>query len=421
MTPSHLNRRAFLQAAGVTLALPLLESAGIRGAAVAQPPRRMLAVCTMLGLHAPNLFPREAGANYTPTPYLKLLAGVRDQVSVISGLSHPEVDGGHSSEASFLTAAPHPGAGTFRNTISLDQFAIEKLHPNTRFPCLVLGSGGMGLSFSRNGVAIPPDTRPSKLFTKLFVNGSAQQTAAQVRRLKDGQSIMDAVLGPAKRLQSEASASDRERLDQYFSAVREVEERLIAGQEWAKTPKPKVSYSLPKDGTDPIDSLHRLRLLFDLAHLALQTDSTRIITLHVAGASLHEPIPGVNDGHHNLSHHGQDPEKLAQLRLIESKLLTLLAEFLGKLKGTAEAGDTLLGRTAVIFGSNLGNASSHSTKNLPILVAGGGFKHGQHLAFDQDNNTPLCRLFVSVLQRLGTEVDQFASGKGTLPGLELVR
>ncbi len=417
MIPRRLSRRAFLRAAGVSLALPLLESTGAGGAAAA-PPRRMLAVCTMLGLHAPNLFPAEVGRNYTPTPYLKVLDGVRDQLTVISGLSHPEVDGGHAAEASFLTAAPHPGAGSFRNTISLDQFAVEKLHPDTRFPYLCLGIRGQGLSYSRNGVAVPPESKPSALFARLFVNGSAQQTAAQVRRLQDGQSIMDAVLGPAKQLQAAVSAPDRERLDQYFTAVREVEERLMATQQWAKKPKPAVSYSLPKDGADPADNWHRLRLMFDLIHLAFQTDSTRIITLHTAGANLVEPIAGVSDGHHNLSHHGQDPEKLAQLRLVETQLMEILAAFLTKLKGTAEAGDTLLGRTAVVFGSNLGNASSHSTKNLPILVAGGGFRHGQHLAFDAQNNTPLCRLFVSVLQHLGAEVEQFASGTGRLTGLE---
>jgi hypothetical protein len=425
MTDRSTTRRTFLRAAGVTLALPMLESAIVRGAPSTThpvaPPRRMVAVCFALGLHGPNFFPAESGRGYTLTPYLEAVGkNFTDQMTVISGLSHPEVTLGHASDASFLTAARFRGSGTFRNTISLDQLMVEKLRPDTRFPSLVLGTRNGSISYSRSGVQIPGDSKPSNLFSKLFVNGSASEVAGQVRRLKEGQSVMDTVLGPAKRLNDRISAPDRDRLDQYFTAIREVEQRLVSNQEWATRPRPKVDYKKPADVADPNDDVTRLKLMLDLIHLAFQTDSTRFVTLYVTGSNGVQPIPGVSVEYHSLSHHGQDPQKLAQLRLIQIKQMEAVGDFMGKLRQTKEQSETLLDRTMLMFGSAMGNASSHNTRNLPIVLAGGGFRHGQRLAFDQDNNTPLCRLYVSMLQRMGIEADQFASGKGTLPGVEMV-
>jgi hypothetical protein len=419
----QLNRRSFLRGGAVTLALPLLESWRCAGAAEAATPapRRMLAICTMLGIHIPNLVPRETGANFALTPYLECMRTLRDQLTVFSGLSHPDVDGGHNSEACYLTAAPHPGAPSFRNTISLDQYAIERLPAATRFPSLVLSARGGTISFTRSGVSIPSEFRPATIYTRLFVNGTAGQVAAQVRRLQDGQSVLDTVGDPARRLQARVGAADRERLDQYFTAVREVENRMRANQEWARRPKPRVNYPMPGELANPADNNARIKILFDLIHLAFQTDSTRVITLHLSGGTMVPPIEGVTLDAHNLSHHGQDPEKLAQLRLVEAKQMETVAEFLTRMKQTNEGSETLLDRTSVLYGSNLGNASSHNTRNLPIILAGGGFRHGRHLGFDTQHNTPLCRLYVSMLQRLGIETDQFATGRGTLPGLEIAR
>jgi len=154
-----------------------------------------------------------------------------------------------------------------------------------------------------------------------------------------------------------------------------------------------------------------------LIHLALQTDSTRLITLMLLGTSLVPPVPGVSLGHHDLSHHGQDPKKIEQLKAVEIEKMKTFRDFLKKLKDTKEDGETLLDRTSVFFSSNLGNASNHSTKNLPVILAGGGFKHGQHLAFDPAKPPPLSNLFVSMLQRTGIEADKFGSSTGTLTGL----
>ncbi len=419
---NSLTRRSFLRAAGITLALPVLESvAPFARAANSGPVRRMVCCCTTLGIHAENLFPAKPGRDFELTPYLEALKEFRGDLTVFSGVSHPEVDGGHSSEASFLSAAPHPGASSFRNTISLDQLVLEKLPPATRFGSLVLntGQGGTGLSVSRSGVKLPADYRPSEVFKKLFVNGTAKEVAQQSDRLRDGQSIMDTVAGDAKRLQQRVTARDREKLEDYFTTVREVEQRLKLAEEWAKKPKPEVNVPPPTDVQNAADFVARTRLMFDLAHLALQTDSTRVITLAIAGHNSVPPVKGITIDWHNLSHHGKDPEKLAQLRVIELEQMQLLAGFLAKLKSSKESGADLLANTMVLYGSNLGNASSHDTRNMPMLLAGGGFKHGQHLAFDDKQNYPLPNLYVSMLQRLGVEAGKFASSTGTMKGLEL--
>ena len=198
-----------------------------------------------------------------------------------------------------------------------------------------------------------------------------------------------------------------------------MEQRLVKDEGWAKTAKPKVDVEPPKDIPNAADLIGRTRLLFDLTHLALQTDSTRLITIMLAGSTYAPPIPGVTLGHHDLSHHGKDPGKLEQLRIVEQETMKTLRDLLAKLKQTEEGDANLLDRTMVYLGSNLGDGSSHSVKNLPVLVAGGGFRHGQHLPFDPQNPPPLCNLYVSMLQRLGIETDKFATSTSTLTGLEL--
>jgi hypothetical protein len=418
-----LCRRNFLGAAGVSLALPWLDALsparGVPAAAV--PRRRMVCICTPLGLHPAYFFPKKAGKNYSLTPYLEVLKDYRDDFTVVSGLSHPEVDQGHDSGFSFLTAAPHPEirAG-FRNSISLDQFAAERVGQDTRFPSLTLGDEGFGLSWTRSGAPVPADFSPSHVFARMFLEGRPDEVQAQVRRLRDGQSILDQVGNQAKKMKSSIGADDRDKLNEYFTSVRELEQRLVKAEEWAKRPKPKVKAKQPQDIQNSADLVGRTRLLFDLTHLALQTDSTRLITIFLLGTSQVPPIAGVSLGHHDLSHHGQDPAKIAQLKKVELESMKLVRDLLAKLKQTKEEGATLLDRTMVLFGSNLGNANNHSCKNLPILLAGGGFKHGQHLAFDPKKSPPLCNLYVTMLGRLGIKADKFGSSTGTLTGLETV-
>ena len=413
-----LSRRTFLRAAGVSLALPRLGTRAFAAPAVA--PRRMVLICTPLGLHSPNLVPEATGADFKSTPYLDVLKDFRSDLTVVSGLSHPDVESGHDSIFSFLTAAPHPErrAG-FRNTISIDQFAAERIGTRTRFPFLSLAGEGFGLSWTRSGALVPSDCWPSSVFARLFLEGKPDAVQDQVRRLRDGRSILDAVGEQAREVRSGLGAGDRDKLDEYFTSVRELEKRLASAEEWSKKPKPKVDAQQPKDITNSADLIGRTKLLFDLTHLALQTDSTRIVVVMLGGASQVPPISGVSFDHHNLSHHGQDPDKLKQLTTVEVETLRVLRDLLAKLKQTKEDGDTLLDRTAVFFSSNLGSGNSHSCKNLPVLVAGGGFRHGKHLAFDPKSPPPLSNLYVSLLQRIGIEADKFGSSTGTLTGLEV--
>ena len=420
---NRICRRSLLRGAGVTLTLPLLEAMqrrSSRAAEAAEPPRRMICINTTLGLHTPYLFPTATGRDYELTPYLEPIQNLRDQFTVFSGLSHPEVDGGHPAELCYLTSAPHPRADNFRNTISLDQFAIEQLVPDTRFGSLVLASSSSrGLSFTRSGVPIPADERPSRIFRNMFVNGTPAEVNQQVLRLKQGQSVLDAVLSEANVFQRGLNQQDLDKLDEYFTSVREVEQRLVKAQEWSRRPKPEVSSKPPIDIANAVDVPARVRLMIDLMHLAIQTDSTRFITFALNGLNAVPTIPGVTQDWHNLSHHGQDPAKLSELKVVELQQMQLFGELLAKLGDSSEGSGSLLDRTIVLFGSNLGNASSHDNKNMPIIVAGGGFQHGQHLAFDPLKNPPLCNLYVQLLRRLGANVDSFGSSNGTIPGFEL--
>ncbi len=422
MTNDQISRRRFLQSTGVSLALPWLDAflPRSRGAATDLSRTHMVCICTSLGLHAPFLFPKETGADYSPTPYLEILKDVRDDFTLFSGLSHPDQTGanGHTSEMSWLTAARFPGLGGFKNTVSLDQLAAETIGPQTRFPSLVLGTGTPSLSYTRGGVMIPAESRPSRLFTRLFLDGTPAEVRQQVRKLREGQSIMDTVQDEVQSFTRRVGAADRDKLDEYFSSVRELEQRLATSEAWAQKPKPRLDQQPPRDITDGTDLIGRMRLLFDLIPLALQTDSTRLITILLQGGNSIPPVKGVTIDHHNLSHHGRDPAKIAQLRLIEEAEISVLRDLLRKLKTKQEGGSPLLDRTMVLFGSNLGNANSHDTRNLPILLAGGGFKHGRHVAFDANKNTRLCNLFVTMLQRLGLETGAFGTSNGTLSGFD---
>jgi len=321
----------------------------------------------------------------------------------------------------WLTSARFPGLGGFKNTVSLDQLAAETIGIETRFPSLVLGTGTPSLSYTRGGVMIPAESSPSRVFAKLFLDGTPAEVRQQVRKLHEGQSIMDAVQDEARSYTQRVGVADRDKLDEYLSSVRELEKRLVKTEAWAQKPKPKIDKKPPSDINDGNDLIGRMQLLFDLIPLAFQTDSTRLVTIMLQGANSVPPVPGVTIDHHNLSHHGRDPAKIKQLRLIEEAQMRVMRDLVGKLKIKNEQGTTLLDNTMVLFGSNLGNANSHDTRNLPILLAGGAFKHGRHVGFDAAKNDRLCNLFTSMLQRLGLQIDMFGSGTGALTGLDALK
>lgn len=406
----------------MALSLPLLDAmrpafAAERGADV---PRRMVAIQTNLGI-LPNYFwPEGQGNDYRPSHYLEILREFRRDLTVFRGVSHPGVDGGHANEKSFLTAAPHPASGTFRNSISLDQVAAERLGDKTRIPALVthVGIAMKSNSYTRGGVAIPPERSVSALYRRMFVQGTANEVRTRLHDLERGRSILDFVNDSARRLQRDVGPADRDRLDQYFTSVRDLETRLQSAGEWERRPKPVVAVREPVDV--PVQELSNAsRLMFDIVRLALETDSTRLVTVFIEGLGLHPDIPGVEHETHTLTHHGNRPEALTELRTIESAQFRALAGLLTGLRAAREGNDTLLDRTMVLYGTCMGSANAHSNVNLPVLLAGGGFRHAGLLSFDTERNYPLANLYVSMLQRLGLETDRFASSTGTMRGLEL--
>ena len=308
--------------------------------------------------------------------------------------------------------------------ISLDQVIAEQIGVQTRFPSLTLAvnTRTRSLSWTGTGVAIPPEDKAADVFRQLFFQGDAAQVAEQIRRLETGRSILDTLAEQAVELQRDLSAHDRERLDQYFTSVRNLERRLAVSRGWEDKPKPVVKAPVPVDPASPAAYMARIKVMYELAKLAFETDSTRAITLMLDGVSapvLEIEGAKITDGYHNLSHHGKSESKRAQLRIIDEWHMKLLADLLTNLKATREAGETLLDRTMVLYGSNFGDANAHTCFNMPTILAGGGFRHGQHLAFSTERNYPLPNLFVSMLQRLGIEADKFASSTGTMRGLEV--
>jgi hypothetical protein len=416
-----LHRRTVLRGSGVAVGLPWLTAMQPAFAArdAAASPKRFVAMTLGLGLVADNLFPAEAGRDYQPSRYMTTLQNLRDQVTVVSGVSHPGVKGGHRAEASILTASPMGTSGRAKNTISIDQLMAKHLGGATRFPSLVLSTdGSTSPCYTENGAMIPPQDRPSRLFAQLFVDDSPKERDRQIERVRQGRSIMDLVGEDAKSLQRDLGVDDRGRLDAYVTSVRDLEKRMEASEEWANRPKPQVNQKAPIDINDPSDLIGRQKTMCDVIRLALRTDSTRFIAMHIPGAGGVIPIEGVEQGHHNLSHHGRDETKLEQLALVETALIAQWGEFLSGLNETEESDGSLLDHTTVLMTSNLGNASNHDNRNMPVLLAGGGFRHGQHLAFDRNKNYPLPNMYLSILNQVGLEIDRFATSSGTMQGLE---
>lgn len=408
------------------MALPLLDCmTPAFGKAAPRIPQRMLLISNNLGVLPDPFFPKNAGSKYTLSPYLEKLKAFRNDFTVFSGLSHPNVSGGHSTENCFLTGAKDPTGSGFRNTISLDQYAVEHLGQQTRFPTLNLGvnidRANRSLSWTRDGALLPAEDSPAKLFRRLFVQGSRTEVSQRLHRLKERGSILDALRDDMRRMQKNVGTSDRDRLDQYFTSVRELEDRLHTAGEWEQKAKPKIDLEAPKDIPDRAKFFPKLELMLSMAQLALETDSTRIVTLMVDAFAT--PVFEISQkeksitGYHNLSHHGQSKEKIGQLEKVDHRQMAMLSDLLRDLSDKPDGDARLLDRTMVLYGSNMGDANVHNNTNLPILLAGGGFRHGQHLAFNRSSNAPLGNLFVAMLQRLGIETDEFSSATGSLKGL----
>lgn len=424
---SHIARRTFLRGLGVTLALPALEcmTPAFARTSETKVPRRMLVIVNNIGVLSKDFFPKGTGRDYEASPLLSILAPHREDFTVFSGLSHPNVTSGHSTDNCFLTSARGAFKAGFRNTISLDQFAAEKLGQVTRFPNFNLGvnieKANRSLSWTRDGVLLPAEDNATALYQKMFVQGDAAAVAQQLRRLDERGSILDTLQDEANRFNRKLGKADKARLDQYFTSVREVEQRLVIAREWETRPLPKTTRPAPAAIQEGKYFFEKFELMLDMAQLAFESDSTRIVTLMLD--AFWTPIfklegkQDTTESYHGLSHHGQSEKKLRQLEAADRQNMAVLNKLMTSLASKSEDGQRLLDRTMVLYGSNMGEANIHDNTNLPIILAGGGFKHGQHIAFSRNHNTPLCNLFVTMLQRLGVETDSFGSSTGNITGL----
>ncbi len=416
------NRRKFLKAAGVMIALPAFESLHHRAFArttATEPPRRMVCIGNEFGMYPGAFWPDQTGAGYELSPLLQPLAPHRKDFTLFSQLDHGQ-KGGHFAVHTFLTGVKSKEArGMADGGISLDQRAAEFVGSQTRFPSLTIGSesglhGGCQMSWTRSGTRVPPVAGPRELFRAMFVDDDPKQRRAAADRLLLQGSILDAVLGDAKSLQRRLGKADRQKLDEYFASVRDVESRLRLDTKWQSTPKPKPPIEEPEN----LGLTRDLPAIYDLIALAMQNGSSRVATLEVGGSFAARDI-GIRQGYHSLSHHGKVQANIDLLVQIEKYQVEQLSRFLTKLKSLNDPGGNLLDSTMVLFGSGMGNANSHTNNNLPIVLAGGGFKHGEHKQYSTSRRTPLCNLYVSMLQRFGLETDRFSNSTGTLTGLEL--
>lgn len=425
MAQYQIQRRAFLKAAGVSIALPALESLPrtVRAAESKAAPVRMVCVGNEFGMYPGAFWPQQTGRDYELTPLLKPLETHRQDFTLFSHLDHG-LKGGHFAVHTFLTGVKSADArGMEEGGISLDQRAAEFVGSRTRFPSLAVGSadglhGGCQMSWTRTGTRVPPVPGPRELFRLLFVEEDAAAKKKATDRIALQGSILDAVLGDANSLKKRLSAADRQKLDEYFSSVRDVEVKLDLDRQWQKIPKPHVDMSEPENKGLTRD----LPTIYDLIALALQTDSTRVATLEIGGSFAASDL-GIRKGYHGLSHHGQLTENLDLLVQIERYQVEQFSRFLDKLQSIREpdADGSLLDSTMVLFGSGMGNANSHTNHDLPIVLAGGGFRHGEHRQYPEEarQRVPLSNLFVSMLQRFGVETDRFSTSTSTLTGLEL--
>ena len=416
-----LSRRTFLRGAGISLALPFLDAMvpigklASKAFAADHATKRLVCVGNPFGMIPERFFPKGAGgADYAMPPLLEPLSAHRKDFTVFSHLDH-DVTGGHGSAHTFLSGVRSKEAKRMPDgNISIDQRAAEFVGADTRYPSLNVSiNGNSAMSWTRTGVQVPPIENPQQVFQALFVDTAdkGQYAAALV----EYDSILDVVMGEAKSFEKKLGQRDREKLDEYLTSVRAVEKNIGMSKAWLDIPKPQVDMEMPESGT----FAENLPVMYDLIALALQTDSTRVATLGI-GQGIKTSDLGLRTNYHKYSHHGKLSELIEGLAVIEKYQMKHLGLFLDKLKSAeSPGGGTLFDDTMVLFGSGLGNGSSHSNKNLPILLAGGGFDHGQHMVFPEEKTkrVPLCNLYVSMLQNFGLEIDQFGKSTGTLKGV----
>lgn len=416
-----ISRRKILRSGAVSLALPLLDAMvpaafgrPARAAATALAPRRLVLVHRPLGTYHPDLVPRAVGREHETTRFLKPLEPFRGRYTVFSGMGHPGYPNDHGTEPAIFTGVRELDVKDVHNSISLDQVAARQVRGATRVPFLALNfTWSQSLCWNEKGVPIPHEGNPAEVFRRLFVEGTPEEVRREAQRLAQGASILDDVRDQFAALGRTLGAADRDRLDRFATSIREAEEQLAQEKAWSTKLKPSVPIGPAAMGT-PLDNwVSEQERWLALMHLALATDSTRVIVLCTKEHNKSN-VSGLEIQHHDASHHGKDPAKIEQLCRYEDKEFETFGKFLGLLDGVEEDSGTLLDATQVLFTSNLGDASAHSSQNLPVVLAGGGYRHQGHVSYGQGTDKPLCNLYVRMLRQFGVEADRFGSSDGVV-------
>jgi len=455
MIPNQtISRRTALKGLGTALTLPLLDAmlprlavAGTAAAAkAAPPPMRMAFTYVPNGVHIPDWTPATEGAGFALTPTLEPLKAVKDDVMVLTGLTcdkaraHGDGGGDHARAMSaFLTGKqPRKTYGAdLRAGISVDQLVAQTVGDATRFPSLEIGcepgrqSGNCDsgyscaysstISWRTESTPVPKEVSPKLVFERLFGNGNAQESAAaRAKRELYRKSVLDLVRDDARELQGTLGAADKRKVDEYFTAVRELEVRIEKAQERQQEP-PKVPELALPPGV-PKEYADHLKLMSDLLVLAFQTDSTRVATYVFANDGSNRPYPflGVSEGHHDCSHHQGDPKKHAKLKLINKFHVGQFAYLLERLKAVPEGDGTLLDHCMIVYGSAIADGNRHNHEDLPILLAGRGngtLTPGRHIRYPRE--TPLTNLYLALMERVGLKLSSFGDSNGRLTNLKV--
>ena len=402
-----ISRKDFLKAG---TALPLaLQSLDLRATAKPKPvtpPKRIIFICSCLGFYKPYFFPKKRG-DLATSDYLKDMKTL-DKMTVFNNLYHPGMDtSNHDSEKSFLTGSPSPESPTFVNGISLDQVFAREMGKETRFPFLNFSiyDRGWGISWNDRGSPIPPMHDEEKIFEKLF---EKENLETKQKQLRNDQNILHTLSRDMEILRKKGSQPGK--LDSYKAAIRELDAQLAHEKFWLNAEKPKVEKSLSQDPEFAFST--KIQNLFELAKLAFRTDSTRVITLSMDWIDGAITVPGATGGWHTLSHHGGKADKIESLSKIEIDTLKHFNRFLFEMDQIKEGEGTLLDHTTVVMGSNFGDASNHTCNNLPMIVAGGGYRHQAHSVLEQP--TPLCNLYLELLHKHDIDVGAFGSSNADL-------
>ncbi|MFZ9792064.1 MAG: DUF1552 domain-containing protein [Gemmataceae bacterium] len=416
-----MDRRKVLRAGAISLGLPLLDamipslySAEARVRAANLQPSRMVLIHRPLGTYHPHLVHKETGLNFEKTRFLEKLEPFRGKFTVFSGMGHPEYPNSHGTEPAIFTGVPEFNERDLHNTISLDQVVAKKIGDQTRFPYLLLNrTWSQSLSWNEKGVPIPHEGDMGIVFRRMFIEGTPEEVRRESRRLSQGKSILDDLREQLKSLGASLGSSDRQRMDVLANSIREAEKLLQQESFWSAKPKPKTELTLAELQKPSENWISHQHKWLSLMHAALQTDSTRVIVITLQEHNQNN-VPEIQIGHHDASHHGKDPSKIEQLSRYEDKEFETFPKFVGRLASTSEGDSCLLDHTQVLFTSNLGDASAHSSTNLPVLLAGGSYKHQGHITFNNEKNKPLCNLYVRMLQKMGVETERFGSSTGTI-------